>query len=34
VVIDMQHGIIDFQSAAELLQAISTKAPVPIARTP
>lgn len=34
VVVDMQHGIIDFQSAAELLQAISTKAPVPIARTP
>ncbi len=27
VVVDMQHGIIDFQSAAELLQAISTKAP-------
>ena len=34
VVVDMQHRIIDFQSAAELLQAISTKAPVPIARTP
>ena len=34
VVVDMQHGIIDFQAAAELLQAISTKAPVPIARTP
>ena len=34
VVVDMQHGIIDFQAAAELLQAISTKAPVPIARMP
>ncbi|MSO55086.1 MAG: 2,4-dihydroxyhept-2-ene-1,7-dioic acid aldolase [Rhodospirillales bacterium] len=33
VVVDMQHGLFGFKEAVEMLQAISTKAPVPLART-
>lgn len=34
VCIDMQHGIIDFQAAAEMLQAISTSRAMPFVRAP
>jgi 4-hydroxy-2-oxoheptanedioate aldolase len=34
VVVDTQHGMIGFQVAAEMLQAISTTAAVPLARAP
>lgn len=34
VCIDMQHGIIDFQAAAEMLQAISTSRAMPFVRVP
>ena len=34
VVVDLQHGLFGFKEAVEMLQAISTKAPVPLARTP
>jgi 4-hydroxy-2-oxoheptanedioate aldolase len=32
--IDMQHGVIDYQMAVSMLQAISTKDPVPFVRVP
>src|SRR3989440_664210 len=34
VCIDMQHGIIDYQAAVTMLQAISTTDAVPIVRVP
>ena len=34
LVIDMQHGVIDYQTAAGMLAAISTTAVVPLARVP
>jgi 4-hydroxy-2-oxoheptanedioate aldolase len=34
LVIDMQHGLIDYSSAVPMLQAISTTATVPMARVP
>lgn len=32
--IDMQHGVVDYQTAVTMLQAISTKDPVPMCRVP
>jgi 4-hydroxy-2-oxoheptanedioate aldolase len=34
LVIDMQHGVVDYQTAVTMLQAISTTAVVPLARVP
>src|SRR5262245_48446797 len=34
VVVDLQHGMLDFESAVGMLQAISTKPPTPMARAP
>lgn len=34
VTVDLQHGMIDFQVALSMLQAISTKDPTPIVRVP
>ena len=34
LVVDMQHGVVDYQTAVTMLQAISTTAVVPMARVP
>jgi 4-hydroxy-2-oxoheptanedioate aldolase len=34
LVIDMQHGVVDYQSAVAMLQAISTTPTIPLARVP
>ena len=34
VTIDMQHGVVDYQTAVTMLQAISTTPVIPLARVP
>ena len=34
VTVDIQHGMVDFQPAVSMLQAISTREPTPLARVP
>jgi 4-hydroxy-2-oxoheptanedioate aldolase len=34
LVVDMQHGVVDYQTAVTMLQAVSTTAVVPLARIP
>jgi len=34
VTVDLQHGMVDFQAAVGMLQAISTREPTPLARVP
>ena len=34
LVVDMQHGVVDYQTAVTMLQAISTTSVIPFARVP
>src|SRR5262245_65042442 len=34
LVVDMQHGVVDYQTAVTMLQAISTTSAIPLARVP